>query len=302
MMPLINKLTNILPLSARYMIMSALGFAVMGLFVKVAYAQGIPVLEIVAARAFISAVLSYWDVKRKGIPLLGQRKGLLFARGTAGAIALVCVYTALVNMPFAEATVLQYLHPMFTAILAIIFLRERLHLSTSICIVLSFIGLMIIVRPAWLFGEWNAEYSLWAIIAAVAGAFGSAVAYVLVRKLNETEDTSVIIFYFPMIALPLSLIMLGDDIVMPEGWTWLVLLAVGVATQIGQIGLTKAMQTASASQATSFSYLQVVFAMVLGILFFNEIPTIWTVLGAGLILAGAFINVVSHRKNTQHTS
>ena len=285
-----------IPLSARYMIMSALGFALMGACVKIAYQQGIPVLEIVAARALVSAVLSYIDIRRKGIRLLGQRKDLLLARGVAGALALVCVYTALVNIPFAEATVLQYLHPMFTAVLAIIFLRERLQLATCICIMFSFIGLLIIVRPAFLFGEWSGDYPLWAMALAVAGAFGSAVAYVLVRKLSATEDASVIIFYFPIVALPISLILLGDGMVMPQGWAWLSLLLVGVATQVGQIGLTKAMQTASASKATSFSYLQVVFAVILGSVLFNEVPTVWTFLGAALILAGAFINVISKER------
>jgi drug/metabolite transporter (DMT)-like permease len=278
------------------MVMSAFGFATMGALVKATYMQGIPVLEIVAARALVSALLSYGDVRRKGISLWGHRKGLLFARGAAGAMALFCVYSALVMIPFAEATVIQYLHPMFTALLAVIFLNERLRQSTMVCMLMSFAGLLIIVRPDFLFGDLSANYSYWAITLAVAGALGSAIAYVLVKKLNETEDTSVIIFYFPIIALPLSLILLGDDWVMPQGWTWLMLLMVGITTQVGQIGLTKAMQTASASQATSFSYLQVVFAIGLGVMFFDEIPTVWTLLGALCILASAWANVLSTMK------
>ena len=291
----------VLSLSARYMVLSALGFSLMGVLVKMAYADGIPVLEIVAARALVSAFISYVDVRRKGISLWGNRKGLLLARGLAGAVALVCVYTALVNMPFAEATVLQYLHPMFTAVLAIIFLKERLHLPVILCIALSFVGLLLIVRPEALFGVLEATYPAWAVIAAIAGALGSAVAYVLVRKLNETEDVSVIIFYFPMVALPLSLILLGDDFVMPQGNTWWILLMVGVATQIGQIGLTKAMQTEGAAKATSFSYLQVVFAVVFGMVFFAEWPTLWTLLGALCILAAALINVVFDQKQRSKT-
>ncbi len=278
-------------LGARYMILSALGFALMGACVKLVSVRGIPVLEIVAARALISALISYLDVKRKGIALWGHRKKLLCARGAVGALALVCVYYALVNMPFAEATMLQYLHPMFTAVLALLFLRERLHLSTILCIVLSFIGLIIIIRPDFLFASLSSSYSPLAIVAAIAGAFGSAVAYVLVRKLNETEDVSVIIFYFPIIALPLSLLLLGSDFVMPSGWTWLLLLGVGIATQVGQIGLTKAMQTETASKATSLSYIQVVFAALLGWLVFSEIPVVWTWFGGGLIILGASINV-----------
>jgi len=286
-------LLSSIPLSARYMIMSALGFALMGVFVRIAYGQGIPVLEIVAARALVSAFISYADIKRKKISPWGERKDLLIARGAAGAIALIFVYTALAALPFAEATVLQYLHPLFTALLAVIFLREYLQKNTLICILLSVIGLLIIVRPSFLFSGLAGDYPAWAVAAAIAGAFGSAVAYVLVRKLNATEDSSVIIFYFPIMALPLSLLMLGDNIVMPQGWAWLSLLLVGIATQVGQVGLTKAMQTASASKATSFSYLQIIFAMVLGVIFFDEIPTLWTITGAVFIMLGVVITAWS---------
>ena len=291
-------------LGARYMVLSTLGFALMGMFVKLSSARGIPVLEIVAARSLVSAVISFLDVKRKGIALFGQRKGLLLARGGVGALALFCVYYALVSMPFAEATMLQYLHPMFTAMLAVLFLKERLHFSTLLCLLFSFIGVIIIVQPNAIFGApvpYGTHYGMgsessWAVIAAVAGAFGSAVAYVLVRKLSATEDSSVIIFYFPIMAFPLSLLLLGDDFVMPEGITWLLLLCVGVSTQIGQVGLTKAMQTETASRATSFSYLQVVFAVVLGWLVFSEIPRASTLVGGALIILAVIVNVSTARK------
>jgi drug/metabolite transporter (DMT)-like permease len=221
----------------------------------------------------------------------GTRKGLLLSRGLAGTFALVCVYYALVNIPYAEATMLQYLNPMFTAILAIIFLGERVQRSTLACIILSFIGLLIIVRPDFLFGQISADYSLLAIVAAIFGAFGSGVAYVLVRKLSVTEDPSVIIIYFPLVALPLSIILLGNDFVMPQGMTWIWLLLVGIFTQVGQIGLTKAMQTETASNATSFAYTQVVFAVLLGWLIFSELPSVWTFIGGGLIILGAFVNI-----------
>ena len=283
---------SFIPLSARYMVLSAIGFSMMGVFVKLAGARGIPVLEIVAARALVSMVLSYVDIKRKNIDVWGHRKGLLLARGFVGALALICVYYSLLNLPFAEATVLQYLHPMFTAILALFFLGERIHWATSLCIALSLVGLIVVVQPEILWGNQSTHYPLFAISAAILGAVGSAVAYVIVRKLSATEDSSVVIFYFPIIALPLSIILLGSDFVMPQGWEWGMLLMVGVGTQLGQVGLTKAMQTESAGKATGFSYLQVVFAIVFGMVFFNEIPTVWVLLGASFIIAGAFINVL----------
>ena len=133
-----------LTVGMRYMILSAFGFSIMAVCVKFASGQGIPVLEIVAARAFISLLLSYIDVRRKGISLLGHKKLLLLSRGSVGALALMCVYYAITHMPLAEATVLQYLHPMFTAILALMFLKERIHVSVLLSIVFSFIGLLFI--------------------------------------------------------------------------------------------------------------------------------------------------------------
>lgn len=301
-MTFIQRLCGQASLGARYMIISVLGFALMGVFVKIAAAEGIPVLEIVAARALVSAVLSYLDIRRKGIPLFGYRKDLLAARGLVGALSLICVFYSISRLPFAEATVIQYLHPMFTIILAFAFLKERPTMATGICVVLSFLGLLCIAQPNFLLDHSDPvsagmPYPILALAAAVIGAFGSATAYVLVRKLNETEDSSVIIFYFPIIAFPLSLILLGDDFVMPHGWLWLVLLLVGVCTQIGQIGLTKAMQTETAGKATSFSYLQVVFAIVFGIIFFDEIPALSVFIGAAMIIAGALINVSAQRAN-----
>ncbi len=279
------------------MLLSGAGFALMAVCVKLASQQGIPLLEIVAARALVSLLLSYADVRRRGVPVWGKRKGLLVARGVVGTLALTCVYYSMTVMPLADATVLQYLHPMFTAIIAWLFLKEHIERTTLVSIALSLLGVLLIARPEFLFGGGYSPLSWFALSAAMVGAFGSAVAYVLVRKLNQSEDTSVIIFYFPMFALPFSLLLLGRDFVLPQGWEqWLVLLCVGVFTQVGQVGLTKAMQNEGAGKATAFSYVQVVFAALLGWLIFDEAPIVWTYLGAGLILSGALANLYRGRQ------
>ncbi|PHS72183.1 MAG: EamA family transporter [Cycloclasticus sp.] len=273
------------------MMLSALAFSIMALFVKQIGLLGIPVLEMVAARSFVSLLISYTALKRQGVNPWGRRKGLLLARGLVGFVALICVFYALTHLPLAEATVLQYLHPMFTVILAVLFLKEGATQGSLICIALSFVGLLVIVQPSFIFSSFVVEYDSLALIAALTGAFGSAIAYTLVRSLNKTEDPMVIILYFPLVSLPISVVLLWNNFVMPEGITWLYLLAIGLATQIGQWGLTKSLQTETAGRATSFSYLQVVFAIVFGFVFYTEVPSISTLLGAGFIIFGAYINV-----------
>lgn len=276
------------------MLLSALGFSLMAACVKEVSGLGIPVLEIVAARAIVSAIISYADIKRKNIPIWGHNKVLLIARGVVGSFALMFVYYAITTLPLAEATLLQYLHPVFTAILALLFLKEAIQRSTVACIVISLLGLFVIIQPNLQIDN-GVQYPWFSLIAAVFGAFGSAVAYVIVKKLTKTDDSSVIIFYFPLIAFPVSVIMLGDDFVMPSITATGLLILVGIFTQVGQVGLTKALHSADANKATAYSYVQVLFSVFIGWAYFSEVPTLTTVLGGGLIMAGALINVLWKR-------
>ena len=107
------------------MLISALAFALMAALVKEAGRQGIPLLQIIFVRALISVVLSLIDICRAGVYPLGHRRVLLFTRGLSGFLALTGVFYALTHLPMAQATVLQYLHPVFTALLAFLFLAER---------------------------------------------------------------------------------------------------------------------------------------------------------------------------------
>ena len=285
-----SQLNNLIPLGARFMLLSALGFALMAACVKYVSSIGIPLFEIVAARAVVSLIISYLDVKRKKISIWGNNKLLLMARGTVGTAALICVYYSVTTLPLAEATILQYVHPIFTGLLAMLLLKERLQASTLICIAVSLLGLYFMILPN-MYGNIAADLPLFSILIALLGAFGSSVAYIIVRKLSQTEDSSVIIFYFPLVALPTSIFLIGDDFIQPDLYLTFLLILIGVFTQIGQYGLTKAMQTQAAGKTSAYSYVQIIFSMFIGVVWFNEVPAMWTYLGGSLIISGALINV-----------
>ncbi|WP_159737426.1 DMT family transporter [Vibrio atypicus] len=285
-----STLNSAIPVGVRFMLLSALGFALMSACVKYVSVHGIPVFEIVAARAFVSLIISYLDIKRKRISVWGNNKPLLLLRGAVGTVALMCVYYSVTTLPLAEATILQYVHPVFTALLGVLFLKERIQGATMICIALCLVGLGVMVQPS-MSGAQSQELPMLSIIMALLGALGSSIAYVVVRKLSQTEDSSVIIFYFPMVALPTSIFLMWDEFVMPSLYITLMLILVGIFTQIGQYGLTKAMQTQAAGKASAYSYVQIVFSTLIGVWIFNENPSIWTYLGGGLIVTGALINV-----------
>lgn len=276
-----------------YMIISALGFSVMGLFVKLASLRGFPVLEIITVRAGISLVLSYWDIKRARVRAFGFNRKILVLRGVLGFLALLAVYTSLTLLPLAEATLIQYLHPLFTAILAWHFLKEPISRETMFCLLLAILGLLIISQPQSVEAQ---KISAVALSIAVAGAAMSGGAYTTVRYLSKTEHPSVIILYFPLICFPLTILLGWQDFIIPTGSDWLILFSIGVFTQIGQIGLTRGIALETAGKAAAISYIQIVFAAILGIMVLGEKLSVNTIIGSVFIVSGLAVNQLSISK------
>jgi drug/metabolite transporter (DMT)-like permease len=267
---------------------SAFAFSVMTALVKVA-GQRLPSQEVVAARAAVSLVLSWLLVRRRGLSPWGTHRRLLFVRGFVGYLALSCVFHSVAVMPLADATVIQYLYPVFTAVLAVLMLGERPTARVVVAGLASFTGILVVAKPSFLFGAALAPANPLDVAIAVAGALLTAIAYVGVKRLTEVEHPLVIVFYFPLVTLPATIPALATSFVMPQGWEWLVLVGIGFATQAGQVWLTRGMQLETATRATSLTYMQVVFATLWGALFFSETPDAGTMLGAMLIVSGAFV-------------
>lgn len=278
---------------ALLMILSALAFSAMTAMVKLA-GERLPSQEIVVARAIVSLVLSGAMLARAGVSPWGQRRGWLWFRGLLGFAGLSCVYGAVTHLPLAEATVLQYLHPPITALLAGLFLGEAVTRRVFGAMVFSLAGVALVARPSFLFGAGAGGLDPFWVGVAIGGAAFSAAAYVVVRKLSsEGENPLVIVFYFPLVTVPAALPTMWPDFVWPRGSEWLLLLGIGVATQIGQVSLTRGLAFLPAAHGTALSYLQVVFAALWGLIVFGERPDVWTVAGGALVIGSAFALVRS---------
>ena len=244
----------------------------------------------VFARAIISVALSWWLLRRAGISPWGKRRWLLIWRGAIGTAALLCVYAALAALPLASATVLQYLYPPFTALLAWLMLGERIGKRVVAAMALGWLGVLLVAQPG---GSMALAWQ--PVLIAVAGALFTALAYVSVRSLGQSEHPLVIVFYFPLVALPLSLPLVTLDPVLPTPMEVLWLLGVGLFTQLGQVYLTRSLMALPAARATAISYVQVVFAGGWGWLLFGEAIDAWTIAGAALVLAATLVSL-SHRQ------
>ena len=281
------------------MVASALSFSVMTVCVKQLEGR-IPVAEVVLARALISLVLSWWLLRRQQLSPWGTRRTTLIWRGVVGSAALFCVYAAIAQLPLAAATVLQYLYPTFTAALAWGALGERAGKRVLLAMALGWSGVLLVAQPNWLssFGQNLNTQSLppVAVAIGITGALLTSVAYVLVRNLGPDEHPLVIVFYFPLVSVPLCLPFVLANPVVPTGVELIWLLGIGLFTQLGQVFLTRGITGMAAAQATSISYVQVLFAAIWGTLIFGEHLNNLTVMGALLILGATLISLRPPRK------
>lgn len=269
------------------LVLGALGFSVMSVCVKLA-GEELPVSMLVLARGVVTFVLSATWVLHRGISPGGNNKKLLILRGVFGTGGLACFFYAVANLPLAEATVIHYLNPILTSVVAFLVLGEIVDRRLLIAIVASIAGTVLVTRPTLLFGA-RADLPTTAVLAALGGAVFSAFAYVTVRRLRLSDDPHVIVMYFPVVAVPATLPFAIAHWQSPSMRGWLLMLALGVATQASQVLFTKGLALVPAGRATTVGYVQIVFAAVWGVLVFGEIPSLLTVAGALLVVAGVLV-------------
>ena len=194
------------------MLLASFVFTLMKVFVKLV--PHIPAIEIILFRSIISFVISLYFLNRQRVTVWGNNKLILLGRGVAGAIALVTYFSLLQQIPLATASTLQYLSPIFTTVIGIFLVGEKARPIQFLFFGLSFAGILIIqgfdprIEPIHL------------LMGIVASLF-MGLAYNFIRKLKNTEHPLVIIFYFPLVMLPISAIWSSFIWVQPIGcYSW----------------------------------------------------------------------------------
>jgi len=271
-----------------YMAASALFFSAMSALVKVA-GHRLPPQEIVLVRVVVTLALSWIMVRRAGLSPWGTRRGALILRGFLGFSALSCYYWALTRLPLAEATTIHHMAPLFTALGAWVLLKERVGLSALVAIAVGLGGVVLVAQGSAPASAAAADVHLGTVLIALLGSLCSGAAYVTVRQLSRDEDPLVIVFYFPLVALPLATLWAIPVALWPTAREWLVLLGVGAFTQAAQVCLTRGLSLERAGRASAVGYLQVALAVLWGVLFFGEVPPLATLAGAALIIGGTVL-------------
>ncbi len=275
------------------MIAAAFFFSMMTVFVKYV-GQRIPSGEIVFIRSILALTFTAVMMRRAGVSPRGNNIRLLLLRGFLGFAALSCFYYAIPRLQLADATVIQYTNPVFVVLLAALFLGESAKVREIGSVILCLAGVVLIARPGFLFGGASAINPRVFTIA-LAGALLSAAAYATVRKLRETDHALNVILFFPLVSVPASIPLFYNSSVWPTSQEWLLLVGIGITSQLGQVFMTRAYHAEAAARASTASYIQIVFAGIWGALLFQEIPTFWTISGALLVAAGITFVTFSRR-------
>lgn len=272
-----------------YMTLAVFLFSTMVALVKTV--KYIPSVEVVFFRSFISLTASWAMLRAQGVSPWGKRKGYLLGRGLSGAVALTLYYEALRHIPLASATILQFTAPIFTSLIGIYFVREKMYAMQWVFFGMAFAGVFLVegfdprVEPLY------AGLGLVAVLM-------SALAHNFIRKLNTTEHPLVIIFYFPLITTPLSGLYCLFYWVPPQGWDWLILIGIGVLTQMAQFFMTKAIQIEELSRISIIRYSGIFYALGYGYLLFGETFDFLSYLGMAVALGAILLNL--WYKNRMH--
>ena len=263
------------------MLISALGFTFMSVTVK--YVTGIPLFEKVFFRNLISLGVAFSMLKKSSAPMFGRRENqlALLARSIFGLAGVVLNFYAIANLTLADSSMLGKLSPIFVTIMACIFLKEKIDNKQILSIIITFLGALLVIKP---------EFSLEMLpsLSGIMSAASAGVAYTLLRYLKDKERPDTIIFYFSLISVVFTAPFALAEYVQPTFTQLGLLLATGVFASVGQFGITYAYKFAKATEVSIYNYSAIVFGIILGFIFFGEIPDTLSLLGGAIIIAVAF--------------
>ena len=200
-------------------------------------------------------------------------------------LSLICFFYSIQYLPLGTAVTIGNLVPFFTLFLAFVFLKEKIPFLKWIFFGISFAGVLLIKGL-------DKNINSLGILLGLFAALFTASAHFTVRRLRETDHTSVIMFYFPFVTIPFMLPLSVIQWKTPDSFEWLILLLIGITTHVGQLFLTKAYKHEEVKNISYVYYLGIVLSFVYGIFFFNEYISLQSCSGITLVILGMILNML----------
>lgn len=261
---------------------SAFCFALMNAFVRMA--GDLPATQKSFFRNLVALVAAAVMFSREARDFSLPRGTLLplILRAGFGTVGILCNYYAIDHLVLSDASMLNKMSPFFTILFSWLLLREKLLPMQALAVLTAFAGSLLIVKPSLDFSDFSAS------LAGLCGGIAAGAAYAMVRLLGQrgVNKTFIVLFFSAFSCLCMLPFLLFDFHPMTI-WQLLALLGAGCAGAGGQFTITAAYCCAPAREISVYDYSQLVFATVLGLVFFREMPDGWSFLGYAIILAAA---------------
>lgn len=277
---------------ALWMLASALGFTVMTTLIKFLGDDYPAALQTFYRQAAGFAVLLPLILRQRRAAYATTRPGILFFRSAAGTLAMILSFYAFQKMPLADANALSFTRTLWLVPLAAFVVREKIGPLRIGAAVVGFLGVLLMIRPG-AGGEFAVDGPALAMLAA---SFLFALTITGMKVMTRDHSPSVLLVW----AMTLGLIFSIPGAVLT--WRWpepvdlALLCAMGVIGTITQACYIKGMQIGDAAAMAPIDYVRLVFTAAAGFLLFHEIPTAWTVAGAGIVVASTlFITWREHQ-------
>ena len=254
------------------MLLSSMGFSLMAMFVKLA--GDISAIQKTLIRNGVSMIIAFGFVMYYKERLFGKKENqkYLLLRSTLGAIGVILNFYAIDHLVLSDADMLNKMSPFITIIFAAIFLKEHLMRFQVVSVIIAFLGTLFIIKPTF-------DVETIPYLAGILSAVFAGGAYTVLRVLGNREQFYTVVFYFSAfttVALLPFVILFYEPMTIKQ---WIYLLAGGFFATIGQFGITVAYKYAPPKEVSIFSYSTVVYAGIISIVMFGQIPDLWSILG-----------------------
>ncbi len=269
------------------MFLSVCFFSVMDLIVK--WSENYPLGEVIFFRGFFGLIPILFLIPNKKLKnfYYTTRPGLHFLRCLSGLIALAAIFLALRELPLATVVSITYAAPIFTTLMSIFFLSERVGKYRWLAVLIGFIGIVIISEPG--FTSLNIYY-FYPIIFCI----GLSYVAIVLRQLSTTEPIWLIGFYFSFsITISSFFTLSGTNWIMPSLVDFILLSLIGILGGVANLLLTQAYKLSEVSLVTPLRYLALLFAIFFGYIFWDELPTYKTLVGAFFVI---FSSIIIYRR------
>lgn len=252
--------------------------------------SGMHPLQVVFFRAFGSFVFIFPYMLYRRISIVGNNPKLLLARSVVGVVSLATFFMGLQRIPLGSAVSIRYLGPIFGAVLAWFYLKERVSLLQWLSFGVAFSGVIFIKGF-----DLRIDYLSLGLV--LTSAFFLGMVFVLIRYLSDKEHFLTIINYFMVVCMLVGLCFVSHwRFPLPEEWRSVV--GIGIFGLFGQAFMTKAFQYSATSVLAPFKYMELVYALIMGYLFFGEGYAPLPMLGIVLIIVGMVMNIYGKEKKT----